>query len=397
MMSIVENIDKALIVLLAVPSLYLLATTVASYMFRPQKAESNRFLNVGVLIAAHNEERSIGATITSVFGCDYPANRYEVYVIADNCTDGTAGIARDAGARVFERTDSVRRGKGAALDWFIKNHQEAYRHTDAMTIIDADVNVDRDYLREISASLSTPEVRVVQAYNGVSNPAAGWRPALIDAAFNVFNHLRLAGAIRLSGAGVLKGNGMAFETGLLRKYGWPCHSIVEDLEFTLRLLQDGIRVHYNPDAVVRSEMVTSGSNATSQRNRWEGGRFMLARTMTPHLLRLLVKNGDPVYLFAWAELALPPLALLVLLALLAGGLGLQLGGAWMLGALTFWPILFAYVVSGQIQRGAPRSTWAYLLAAPAYVLWKIPIYAAMFFRKQGSAWVRTARENRATY
>ncbi len=392
-MIIIAFILKSLLVMLALPAGYLLITTIAAYLFKKEVSPENRLLSIGVLIPAHNEEEGISRTVEAVLACDYPANRFEIYVIADNCNDHTAVNARSAGAFAFERFDSVNRGKGQALDWFLKNQMEIYRNTDVITIIDADVAPDKNYLREISATLSNPTIQAAQAYNGVSNPDAGWRPALIDAAFNVFNHLRMAGSFKLSGTAVLKGNGMAFRTSLLQRYGWPCHSIVEDIEFTLRLLQDNISVHYNPDAVIRSEMVTSASSASTQRSRWEGGRFMLVRKMSGPLLKLFVSTGNTRYLYALAELATPPLSLLVMLFTAAtAGAFLALKGTWLMLAASFWLILTLYVISGQIQRRAPLSTWLYLAAAPLYILWKIPLYIAMLVHKKSNAWIRTARE-----
>lgn len=396
-MSLIEFVLKLFIVLLSLPAAYLLLSTVAAYLFRKEASAENRFLNIGILIPAHDEEGGISGTVGHVLGSDYPANRFDVFVIADNCTDDTARKASDAGAKVFERTDTVNRGKGQALDWFLKNRQEHYRHMDVISIIDADVVPDKNFLREISLSLSQPRIQALQAYNGVSNFEAGWRPALIDAAFNVFNHLRMAGSSVLSGTCVLKGNGMAFRRSLLESHGWPCHSIVEDMEFTLRLLDEGIDVHFNPDAVVRSEMVTSGKNASSQRSRWESGRFMLVGSMGGPLLRKFLASGKPKYLYAFAELAVPPLSLLVLLFTLATAGSLMLADkAWLAPVAAFWLILIFYVFSGQILRRASLSTWLYLTTAPFYVLWKIPLYLAMLLRKSSSAWIRTARESKNT-
>ena len=393
-MIIFQLIVLSLLIILVFPSGYLLLCTIAAYLFRKEASRENQFLKIGVLIPAHNEEKGIVHTIEGILACDYPANRSEVYVIADNCSDRTAEKAREAGALVFERFDNVNRGKGQALDWFLKNHLEIYRHTEVITIIDADVSPDQNFLREISASLSNPNIRAVQAFNSVSNPDAGWRPALSDAAFNIFCHLRMAGSIKLSGTAVLKGNGMAFKTDVLKHYGWPGQSVVEDLECTLRLLEDGITVNYNPDAVIRSEMVTSGKSATSQRNRWEGGRFMLVKKMTLPLITLFANTGNTRYLYALAELATPPLSMLVMLFSLAtAGAFLVLKGAWLYLATSFWLILVFYVISGQIQRRAPLSTWLYLAAAPLYILWKIPLYAAMIVRKKSTDWVRTTRES----
>ena len=165
------------------------------------------------------------------------------------------------------------------------------------------------------------------------------------------------------------------------------------MEFTLRLLVDGITVAYNPDAVIRSEMVTSGKSATSQRSRWESGRFMLVNKMTVPLLKLFLTTGNTRHIYALAELATPPLSLLVMLFSLAtAGAFLLLKSSWLILAISFWMILVFYVISGQIQRHAPLSTWLYLAAAPLYILWKIPLYAGMMLKKQSSTWVRTTRE-----
>jgi hypothetical protein len=114
--------------------------------------------------------------------------------------------------------------------------------------------------------------------------------------------------------------------------------------------------------------------------------------MTVPLLKLFAATGQPLYLFALMDLAIPPLSLLVMLFGLGTVGGLLLQGAWLTLAVSFWLILLFYVISGQIQRRAALSTWLYLAAAPLYILWKIPLYIRMIFKKKNSDWVRTTRE-----
>jgi 1,2-diacylglycerol 3-beta-glucosyltransferase len=109
--------------------------------------------------------------------------------------------------------------------------------------------------------------------------------AFMAAALLAFHHVRPAGRNRLGGSAGLKGNGMAFRTAILGKYGWPAHSVVEDLEFGALLLLDGILVHFNPDAIVRAEMAATRKQAESQRKRWEGGRLEILGRLAPSLLR----------------------------------------------------------------------------------------------------------------
>ena len=383
----------AVVFCLFLPLTYLLAITISSYFFRKQSSRASAPIKMGVLIPAHNEASGIEKTVSSVLASNYPRSLLEVIIIADNCTDATAENARKAGAVAYEREDPENPGKGQALDWFLSSYRDAYSHLDGITLIDADVEIHPDCLLEIGQSLNRNGVMVVQGFNGVANARAGWRPALLDAAFNVFNHLRLAGLSTLAGTAVLKGLGMGFRTEILARYGWPAHSIVEDHEFTLILLKDGIHVHYNPDAVVRSEMVTRGNQATVQRSRWEGGRFSLAKEMTPVLLRLWLKRHESTYILSLFELLVPPLALMVLWALLSTlATALMLPGLIWLPALQ-WCILIFYVASGQIQRKAPLATWLYLVTSPLYMAWKIPIYCKMLAGRGTSKWLRTSREN----
>ena len=373
-------------------SAYLFVVTVAAFLFRKTGKDTTPAIPLGVLTPAHDEAAGIGKTIAAVRACDYPPEKLRILVIADNCTDETATRARDAGAVVVERTDSANRGKGQALNWFLTTRKDLYQDLDGLTIIDADTEPDPGFLREMALSLSDPTIQAVQGYNGVANPGTNWRTGLVDAAFNVFNHLRMAGLSVLAGTCTLKGNGMGFRTDLLEHYGWPAHSVVEDMEFSVLLTLDGVRVGYNPNAVIRSQMVASGRNAASQRTRWEGGRFTVIRSLLPDLRRMWRENPGPSSLFFIIDLLFPPLSLHVLvLALTTLFVPLFLPEA-VPGVVYAWLILIGYVLAGQIQRRAPLTTWLYLASAPVFILWKIPIYIKVLIGRKTSTWTRTARE-----
>ena len=376
---------------LAVATGWLVLLTFGAWRYRALTDPAAPLLTLGVIIPACNEELQIAQTIANVRRCDYPAERLRLIVIADNCSDATAQYARAAGARVVERQNLQQRGKGQALDWFLKHCQNLYACVDGLVFVDADVQPERNMFRELSASLAHPAVQVVQGFNGVANPDDNWRTALNAAAFNVFNHLRMAGNCQLFGSAMLKGLGMAFKTELLSKYGWPAHSVVEDMEFTLQLTADRVAIHYNPAAIITSEMAASRAQADSQRRRWEGGRLRLARQVLPGLFGKLLA-GQFRQLPLIMDLLIPPLSLLVML--LSG---------WTLLAWGFFPTLLplclllvlcvtGYVVSGQLQRKMPLRHWGYLLAAPLFVAWKLLVYASMLFDKKKDTWVRTLRK-----
>jgi 1,2-diacylglycerol 3-beta-glucosyltransferase len=373
-------------------SLYLVILTLSAFTFKKMAGSDVQPLKLVVLIPAHNEALQIAATIAALRQSKYPESCYAVMVIADNCEDETAAIAREAGALVRERSDPVRRGKGQALDWFLREQAEAYSSYDGVVIIDADTVADAGFLKEIAASLSHPQVDVVQGYYGVLNPADNWRTALMAAALCVFHHVRPAGRNRLGGSAGLKGNGMAFRSEILRRYGWPAHSIVEDLEFGTQLLLGGISVHYNPDAIVCAEMAVTRKQAETQRRRWEGGRLQIFRKYALPLLQIWARRGEFRHFDGFMDLLIPPLSLLVL------ALGVLLTVAFF--AFPFMALLLGfslggivlYVFCGLVLKRAPLAVWLYLMAAPFFVLWKLPLYLGMFKGKAGNQWVRTQRK-----
>jgi lipopolysaccharide/colanic/teichoic acid biosynthesis glycosyltransferase/cellulose synthase/poly-beta-1,6-N-acetylglucosamine synthase-like glycosyltransferase len=373
-------------------SVYLLLLTLAAWRFKKDARVADRQPAIAVLVPAHDEALQIEATVKAILACDYPAELKSLFVIADNCTDETARVAREAGAVVVERTNTEQRGKGQALDWFFHEHQQRYVSCDLVAIVDADSLPDRDFLKEMAVSFGNPGIMAVQGFYGVSNPRDSWRTLLSAAALAVFNHVRPAGQERLGASVSLKGNGLAMRSEIFQRYGWPAHSKVEDLEFYLMLLKDGIRVHYNPDAVVFGEMAASGSQSSVQRRRWEGGRLAMLKQHGMALLKRCLQTQELPYLDAFMELAIPPLSLLVCVQTLL----LLVAWSWFseLIAIAAACLLISifYVVSGLLLKRMPLAVWLGLLSAPLFVLWKLALYLKMILFPEGDGWHRTQRK-----
>lgn len=370
---------------------YLFLLTVAAWFFKKESAPDQTPSTVTVVIPAHNEALGIGQTLDSIKRADFPGDQYRMVVIADNCDDDTSTVARDAGATVLERSDTLNRGKGQALDWFFKTHTDQYAQRDAVAIIDADTLVHPRFFLEICHSLSQSSVQVVQGFYGVSNPEVNWRTALSAAALYVFHHIRPAGRNVIHATAGLKGNGMAFKTQVMENFGWPAFSIVEDIEFSLHLLLENILVHYNPHAIVYGEMASKSQQAQTQRKRWEGGRMQLLKQYTGPLLWAFMKKPKPMFLDAFMELFTAPLSIVVT------GQGLLFLLSWFFYPHTtlMWGIcLYAtviYVFSGLILKKAPFYVWRSLFCAPFFILWKIPVYVKLAGQKGIPGWERTER------
>jgi 1,2-diacylglycerol 3-beta-glucosyltransferase len=371
---------------------YLLLLTVAA-VFAPRRtparagAPTHRF---AVLVPAHDEELLIERTVRCLLQMDYPRELYAVHVIADNCSDRTAELARNAGAVVHERVDEARRGKGYALDWALQRLWEGSDHPDAVVIVDADTDVSRNFLAVMDARVERGE-HAVQAYYAVRDPARSWGAALRYVALAVLHYLRPQGRMTLGGSAGLKGNGMMFTAGVMRRLHWSA-ALTEDIELHMNLLLAGERVTFAPDAVVWAEMPDTLANAQSQNARWERGRLQMLRTYGPALLRQALARRRFALLDAVIEQLIPPTSVLAFLnvACLAGAFlfGMQ-GGAILAAALL--ACLALYVLAGLLFARAPWRVYGALLYAPLLMIWKVWLYARVLVTPGRQEWVRTAR------
>jgi glycosyltransferase involved in cell wall biosynthesis len=385
-----------LVVLLGSPVLlaagYLLVGTLLSARITPPSSPtpSRRFRFV---VPAHNESAGIGATVESLLAVDYPRELFEVVVVADNCSDDTAEKARGAGATVLVRNDTQNRGKGYALDYaFSLTPPEV----DAVVVIDADTLISTNLLRAFAARRELG-AKAMQADYAVRNPNAAWRTRLVAIAFGAFHIVRSRARERLRLSCGLRGNGMCFAMSLLQEVPHRAYSVVEDVEYGIRLGEHGYRVHYTDEAHVYGEMVTTAAAANTQRRRWEEGRKALVKANASRLLREGIRRRDPVRFDLALDLLVPPLSTIAIGVTLGTliGLGLVFGAAAPgIAATAFGAGLLsvaAYVLRGWMLSGTGLRGLVDLGLAPVYVAWKI----ALRFRKPPRAtseWVRTKRE-----
>lgn len=386
--------------LLALPVLlaagYLAALAVLARRRAPPPATAPR-LRFDVVVPAHDEETTIAETVRSLLGLEYPRPLYRVLVVADNCDDRTAERAERAGARVLVRRDAERRGKGHALAYAF-DHVLADGFADAVVVVDADTVADANLLSAFAARFADG-ARAIQARYGVRNAGSSWRTSLMALALGLFHVQRSMARERLGLSCGLRGNGMGFTCALLRAAPHRACSIVEDMEYGLALGLAGHRVHYADEARVFGEMPSTGAAARSQRRRWEGGRFALARRQVPALLALGLGRRDPMLLDLALDLIVPPLAYLAL-ASVAGTVWSGLAFLYGFGGpapLLLWSAslacLLVYVARGWALSGVGSRGLVGLAGAPFYLLWK----ASMLFERTRPVeedWVRTSREAR---
>jgi cellulose synthase/poly-beta-1,6-N-acetylglucosamine synthase-like glycosyltransferase len=354
-----------------------------------------------IVIPAHEEEEGIRSTIASVAAVDYDPERFTIVVIADNCTDGTARVAREAGAVVVERHDPSRKSKGYALEYFFEQAVGAgLNDDDAVVVIDADTVVDPGLLRAF-ASAWAEGWDWVQGYYSVRNPDASWRTRLMTMAFSLCNGVLPWGQERLGLSVGLKGNGMCFSRRGLGRFPWKAYGLVEDMEFGLMLRLAGERVHFLPEARVYAEMLSGGGRAAaSQRRRWEAGRSGLRGKFLGPLLRSN-RLGIGAKLLSLIELFMPPLGTLLLGFCLVASIHLVALSFPSLtptaqGLLPFHALmalsLAVYSLAPVLVMGLPLRYFSGLFVLPYYIGWKVFVSA----RGMPTEWIRTAREPQPT-
>ncbi|MBP5975359.1 glycosyltransferase family 2 protein [Brasilonema sp. CT11] len=356
--------------------------------------DNDQNLKVSVLVPAHNEEIVIGSTIEKLLPT---LNRQDsLVVVADNCSDTTAEIARAKGATVIERHDLERKGKGYALDYGLQFMESA--PPDVVVIVDADCTVEPDAISLLSQraiALRKP----VQATYLMSRPKNSQSSKDFVSQFSniVRNLVRPRGLARLGQSCPLLGTGMAFPWTVIRSVNLANSHLLEDLKLGLDLTLAGHRPVFCPEAKVTGYLPQQSQAAKSQRTRWDHGHLQIIQTYVPILLKQAVFQKRFDLLVSVLDLCVPPLSLLVVIWLVLMALSLVFG---VLAASLMPAVIVA--TAGLCFLIAILTAWTKfarqdlplreLLTVPFYILWKIPVYFKFLVKPQ-SVWVRTERDS----
>ncbi|WP_041864809.1 glycosyltransferase family 2 protein [Sphingomonas sp. MM-1] len=347
--------------------------------------------DIALLIPAHDEAAGIGAVVAALKAVLPPETR--MLVVADNCSDATADIARRAGAEVIERHDPVRRGKGFALA-FGRDHLRASPPR-AVIVIDADCTAEPGALERIAALAAGTGRPVQSAY--LFAPAGDAPPMVQISNFAILvkNLVRQNGGRAIGAPALLTGSGMAFPWGLFDRAALATDNIVEDLALGIDLTRDGHAPLFDPGARTWTQPSTEGGTLT-QRTRWENGFMATARRQAIPLIGEGLARARPALLWTGLHLLTPPLALLM---------GLNLAVAALLGLLALIgmpprPFIAAVALFGLnailvliawARHGRAFMRIGTIARLPLYLLWKLPIYLRLV-RGGETRWIRTERK-----
>ncbi|MBR0490537.1 MAG: glycosyltransferase family 2 protein [Clostridia bacterium] len=248
--------------------------------------KDHRFM---AIIPAHNEEAVIANLVESLKNQNYNKELYDIYVIADNCTDNTAKVAKEAGAIVYERFDEEKKTKGYALDWFLQQKIKENAPYDAFFIFDADNIVDKDFIKNMNKKLCQGE-DVVQGYRDIKNPTDSWITsgyALFYWTMHRFYHLA---RYNIGLSPLLNGTGFMVRFDVVKPTGWDTVTLTEDIEFSLKRIIAGKKLGWATDAIVYDEQPVGFKQSWSQRSRWTVGHIQCISKYTKPLAQATKEN-----------------------------------------------------------------------------------------------------------
>ena len=374
--------------------------------------ETDEKYKYAILISARNEENVIDQLIGSLRGQDYPADLIDIYVIADNCTDNTAGAARGCGARVVERQNKELVGKGYAISALFDHIRDTvgFDAYDGYFVFDADNILEPDYISEMNKCFAAGE-RLVTGYRNSKNFGDSW----ISQGYSLWflREARQLNGVRnlLGTTSEIKGTGFLVHKDIIKRQGgWIHHLLIEDVQFTIEKVLEGERIAYCDTAILYDEQPTDFVTSWWQRLRWCKGYIQVFRKYTGRLLKAFFSgkgfsNYDMI-------MAMSPAFFISLGVVVANTLGLILTlifepqafvaslmstAAMCIGAYLLFMVVFSLVIIGERKR-IHATFWQRVSAAltfPIFMATYIPISAAAFFARPEWRQIKHNRANAA--
>ena len=235
--------------------------------FKEKPMLTNKKHRLIIALPANNEESVIGNLIKSLQIQDYDKSLYDIYVIADNCTDGTASVARENGAIVYERFDEDKKTKGYALNWFLEKMKDRKDDYDALLVFDADNVVDKNFLNAMNRKLCQGEV-LVQGYRDIKNPTDTWVSGGYAIFYWTMNRLYHLARYNMGLSPLINGTAFMVKWDILIDEGWNTKTLTEDIEFALINISKGVKLGWAKDAIVYDEQPLTFKQSWKQRERW---------------------------------------------------------------------------------------------------------------------------------
>lgn len=330
-------IIQVLTIIYAYQLIYMLISIVKRHVKKQQEtSQRNKF---AIFISARNEEGVIGELLDSLQQQNYPKDKYDIYVVADNCTDQTASVARKHGAYVYERFNKEEVGKGYALN-FLYTKVSSYKgrdYYDAIVVFDADNIIDVNFLQEVNKKFATGKYDALTTYRNSKNFATNWLSAAYSTWFlHEARHLNYVRDM-IGAQCMISGTGFVISSKLMdENEGWPYYFLTEDIQFSVASTLKDKRIGYVDSAVLYDEQPSTMEQSWKQRLRWAKGFYQIDGKYLGALTKgLLHKKGKRIAYYDVLMTCLPCTLLTVFMVALA---------LWILGISAFLPYYVSLVL-----------------------------------------------------
>ena len=388
---------------------------VALFSLTVSKKEHNRLTQhtFALIVAAHNEESVIGELVESLKGLNYPADKFDIFVVADNCTDKTAQLAREKGATVWERFNQTERGKGYAMEFAFEKLFALEKQYEYFCVFDADNLACEDFLLHMNHKINEG-YRAVQGYLDSKNPTDNWLTFSYSLWYWINNRVCQLSRGNLGLGCRLGGTGFAVAAELIREYGWGATCLAEDTEFTLKLALSNIKVGWSHDAVVYDEKPQLLGTSIHQRERWMQGLSEVAVRFVKPLIRKTFSEKSPfafhMLMNFWSDTLYPMSAIFFtaiylltffaektsLLYTLFCSLWLQPHMMLLLTVLV-WGNLFLLLAGLYNDRKLDKNIMKNSLGFVIYIITWIPIGIMGFIKKDKKEWFHTPHSGKGNH
>ena len=393
-MIVLEVLFCVAIVVISIPVATFFVQILMSLLPLSNKSSSAKLTSLTtILIPAHNESTGITQTLLSI-KAQLTAN-VNVLVVADNCNDDTAIVARSHDVEVIERFHETKRGKGFALDFGLQHL--AKNPPDIVLILDADCVLGENAISTLVNEAMQYKRPIQGLYLMHAKPDSPLKIKIAAFAWTVKNWARPLGFHRLGLPCQLMGSGMAFPWQVISQVNLASGHIVEDMKLGVDLAKLKLAPRFCPAAVITSEFPSSAEGIKTQRTRWEHGHIgMIVKEGLP-LIAQSIQQANLNMLAIALDMCVPPLALLVLIISMLSAVGMLM--VIVTQQLMPWSWIFldlllvaTAVILAWYKFGRNIVKFSELLMVPFYILAKIPLYIKFVFKRQ-SEWVRSKRDN----
>lgn len=393
----ISNINSLVGTIFTIFYLYQMIFIAVPFLKRAKKYTEKKKHRYAVMISARNEEQVIGNLIESIHNQTYPSELIDIYVVADNCSDNTAKVAREAGAIVYERFNDLLVGKGYALDYLLDQigYNKDECEYDGFFVFDADNVLNKHYIEEMNKTFSNGH-RIVTGYRNSKNYSTNWISSgyalwfIRESKFLNNSRMLCNTSCAIGGTGFL-----VHRDVLLKSNGWKFFFLTEDIQFTVHNILQGESIAFCEDAMLYDEQPTTFKQSWKQRMRWAKGFLQVSKKYNAKLLLgsftksfacydMLVTVG-----LAWMLSILGILGNLsfLILSLLSGDNSyLHLALESILSAIVY-PYLMLLVIGAittivewkKIICSAPKKI-LYIFTFPLFMMTYIPISVAALFK-----------------